>query len=62
MSNIIKITFYLSKLKRITKNREDGREDGRCGLVKEKSDRGATRGLILMHVEEAEQKIYKLLL
>ncbi len=57
MSNIIKITFYLLKLKPITKSREDGREDGQCGLVKEKSDCSATRALIPMQVEEAEWKI-----
>ncbi len=27
----------------------------RCGLEKKKSDGGATRGLILTHVQEAEQ-------
>jgi hypothetical protein len=45
------------KTKTITKTGEDGREDDLCGLVKEKSDRSATRDLIPMHMEKAEQKI-----
>ena len=57
MSNIIKIILLFVKTKTITKTGEDGWEDGQCGLVKEKTDRGATRGLIPMHLEKAEQNI-----
>jgi hypothetical protein len=56
-SDIIKIILLFVKTKTITKTGEDGQEDGRCGLVKEKNDYGVTRSLIPMHVEKAEQKI-----
>ncbi len=49
-------SFYLLKLKQITKSGEDGRLDGQCGLVREKSDDSATQGLIPIHEEEAERK------
>jgi hypothetical protein len=49
---MIKIILFV-KTKTITKSGEDGR----CGLVKEKNDHGAMRGLIPMHVEEAEQEV-----
>jgi hypothetical protein len=45
----------LLKQKTKAKSGEDGWEDGQCGLVKEKSDCGASRVLILINVEEAEQ-------
>jgi hypothetical protein len=53
----MKIILLFVKTKTITKTGEDGQEDGQCGLVKVKSDCGATRGLIPMHVEKAEWKI-----
>jgi hypothetical protein len=52
---MIKIILFV-KTKTSIKSRVDGWEDGRCGLVTEKRDRSATRGLIPMHVEEAEWK------
>jgi hypothetical protein len=54
---MIKIILIFVKTKTITKTGENGREDGRCGLVKEKSDHSATRGLISMNVENAEREI-----
>ncbi len=55
MSNIIKIIPFVKTTTIQTKSGEDGR----CGLVKEKSDGGGTRSLIPMHMEmeEAEWKI-----